>query len=124
MFFFTTCTSQIEKVQIWSRTNFASLTRKSAKNTKKMCFCLRFFSLFFLLFVLMSGCRELSGHALYEKKFFSRCNKLLLFPDPPIIVVRELNVFVSLFSRRMYHDCDEKNVVQTARQDTIVWNMQ
>ena len=64
MFFFTTCTPKIEKVQIWSRVTFASIKAKVKKNTKKNVFFSRFFTLFFLLFALISGERELSGQAL------------------------------------------------------------
>jgi hypothetical protein len=63
MFFFTTCTPKIEKVQISSRVTFASIKAKVKKNTKKTCF-FTFFYTVFLLFALISGGRELLGHAL------------------------------------------------------------
>ncbi len=47
MFFFTTCTQKIEKVQISSRVTFASIKAKVKKNTKKNVFFSRFFTLFF-----------------------------------------------------------------------------
>ena len=64
MFFFTTCTSKIEKVQIWSRVTFASIKAKVKKNTKKKRVFFTFFYTVFLLFALISGERELSGQAL------------------------------------------------------------
>jgi hypothetical protein len=65
MFFFTTCTPKIEKVQILSRVTFASIKAKVKKNTKQNVFFSRFFCSVFLLFALMSGVHELSGQSLW-----------------------------------------------------------